>query len=262
MTLLPQLERDLLTAHARVASRRSRLRHWWLVRRASAADLRAAGSRGRARHWAVAGVRALPTVLVVALPLVIGGAFFVLVHARHRELSPAGIGRRNPAHASTSGAPSGWTGMGARLSAFRAAYPRVASEDGYGSAPGHPPGQCCEFHDVSTTGLAGDRVDGYTQAFSSGTGLAAAKLKVLALMPRDTVTTAFFIQDYAGTTCALWNVRSSTLGRWFARVGDAEGVMSIDLNTLNTQTAFSPNDVTEAAISTGPATHSSSCATF
>jgi len=37
--------------------------------------------------------------------------------------------------------------------------------------------------------------------------------------------------------------------------------MSIDLNTLHTQTAFSPNNVTEAAISTGPATHSSSCAT-
>jgi hypothetical protein len=88
MSLLPQLERDLLEAHARLVSRRSRLRYWWLVRRAHVgAGSGPVGSPGRARAWAVAGVRALPTLLAVTLAVAVGGAFFLLVHARHHGLT-------------------------------------------------------------------------------------------------------------------------------------------------------------------------------
>ena len=94
MTLLPQLERDLLEAHARLASRRGRVRHWWLVRRARASESGSVWSPGRARAWVVAGARALPVLLAVALTLAVGAAFFLLAHARHGGLTSADRVRR------------------------------------------------------------------------------------------------------------------------------------------------------------------------
>jgi hypothetical protein len=116
--------------------------------------------------------------------------------------------------------------------------------------------------DLSTTGPPDNRVDGYTQAFPVGTSVAAAKLEVLALMPSDTKTTAFFIHhDSSGHTCELWNVQSPTLGKWFStkKVGDPQGVMGIDLSTINTQQAFSAKNVTQAVIGTGAAGHRTNC---
>jgi hypothetical protein len=69
-------------------------------------------------------------------------------------------------------------------------------------------------------------------------------------MPSDTQTTAFFIHhDSTGRTCAIWNVHSHTLGQWFStqKVGDGQGVMGIDLNTINTQQLFSAKNVTQAS---------------
>jgi hypothetical protein len=83
MTVLPQLERDLVEAHARVIARRSRLWHGWLMRRAGAAGAEAVGSVARARRLALAGARGLPTILVVAVTLGVGAAFVLLVHPRH-----------------------------------------------------------------------------------------------------------------------------------------------------------------------------------
>jgi hypothetical protein len=83
MTVLPQLERDLVEAHARVIARRRRLWHGWLTRRAGTAGTDAVGSVARARRLALAGARGLPTILVVAVTLGVGAAFVVLVHARH-----------------------------------------------------------------------------------------------------------------------------------------------------------------------------------
>jgi hypothetical protein len=83
MTVLPQLERDLVEAHARVIARRSRLWHSWLTRRVETAGADAVGPVGRARRLALACARVVPTVLMVAVTLGVGAAFVVLVHARH-----------------------------------------------------------------------------------------------------------------------------------------------------------------------------------
>jgi post-segregation antitoxin (ccd killing protein) len=83
MTVLPQLERDLVEAHARVTARRSRVWHAWPMRRAGKAGAGAVGSVGRARRLVLAGGRGLPTMLVVAVTLGVVAAFVVLVHARH-----------------------------------------------------------------------------------------------------------------------------------------------------------------------------------
>ena len=89
MTVLPQLERDLVEAHARVTARRGHLWHAWLTRRAGTASAGAAGSVGRTRRLALAGARGLPVILVVAVTLGVGAAFVVLVHARHASTATA-----------------------------------------------------------------------------------------------------------------------------------------------------------------------------
>ncbi len=89
MTVLPDLERDLVEAHARVIARRSRLWHAWLTRRAGAAGADALGSVARSRRLALAGARGLPTILVVAVTLGVGVAFVVLVHGRHAATATA-----------------------------------------------------------------------------------------------------------------------------------------------------------------------------
>lgn len=184
---------------------------------------------------------------------------------------------QTPAPTSPAGAPSSWKGMGAPLSAFESTHVPVTGQPGYGNGPSYPgPGQCCEFTELSTTGPPVDRVDGYTQALAIGTSVAAAKLEVLALMPSDTTTTAFFIRhDAFGHTCAMWNIQSPTLGKWFSAnkaealagapaptarpVGDPHGVMGIDLNAMNTDGVFSLNNVTQAVISTTTTNHRTDC---
>ena len=172
---------------------------------------------------------------------------------------------------SSAGPPSGWTGMGAPLSAFETAHspqtsPGACPQGGcYGNGvfPAYGgQGQCCEFVDLSTIGPPDNRVDGYTQAFPVGTSIASAMNLVRILMPSDTTTTAFFIRhDSSGHTCGLWNVQSPTLGKWFStkRVGDPQGVMGIDLNTINTQRVFSAKNVTQAVIGTDAASHATNC---
>jgi hypothetical protein len=116
--------------------------------------------------------------------------------------------------------------------------------------------------ELSTTGPPDNRVDGYTQAFAIGTAVAAAKLEVLALMPSDTTTTAFFFRhDSSGHTCGVWNVQSPILGKWFStkQVEDPQGVIRIELSTLNTQQVFSASNVTQAVIGTGAAGHKTNC---
>jgi hypothetical protein len=172
---------------------------------------------------------------------------------------------------STPGAPSGWTGMGATLSAFETTHspqtsPGACPQGGcYGNGvfPAYVgQGQCCEFVDLSTTGPPDNRVDGYTQAFPVGTSIALAMNLIRSLMPSDTTTTAFVNHhDSTGHTCAIWNVQSHTLGQWFStkNVGDPQGGMVIDLNTINTQQVFSAQNVTQAVIGTSAAGHRRNC---
>jgi hypothetical protein len=89
MTVLPQLERDLVEAHARVIARRGRLRHAWLTRRAGTAGADAVGSVARGRRLVLAGARGLPAILAVAVTLGMAAAFVVFVHARHASTGTA-----------------------------------------------------------------------------------------------------------------------------------------------------------------------------
>ena len=163
-------------------------------------------------------------------------------------------------------APLPGRGRVAPLSAFSTAHPPQEGGGqlgGYGSSTSYPgPGQCCEFVDLSTTGPPDNRVNGYTQAFAIGTTVAAAKLEVLALLPRDTTTTAFsFHHDANGHSCGLWNIQSPTLGSWFStkKIDHPQGVMGIDLSTLNTQQLFSAKNVTQAVIGTVATDHTTNC---
>lgn len=197
---------------------------------------------------------------------VVGAGFAVAVLVASCGGSTSTKSTTSAARTSTGSAPSGWSGMGAPLSAFATAHPPQEGRGqpgGYGSSTSYPgPGQCCEFVDLSTTGPPDDRVNGYTQAFAIGTSVPAAKLEVLALMPSDTTTTAFSVRhDSNGHTCGLWNVQSPTLGRWFStkKIEDPQGVMGIDLSTLNTQQLFTAKNVTQAVIGTVATDHTTNC---
>ena len=82
MTVLPQLERDLVEAHGRVVARRSRVRNARLVRRAHGAGRGPVGSGARGRVPALAVFRALPALLVVGMAFGVGAVFLVLAHPR------------------------------------------------------------------------------------------------------------------------------------------------------------------------------------
>jgi hypothetical protein len=168
----------------------------------------------------------------------------------------------------TSRAVSGWTGMGAPLLSFASAHPKnlahCSAGTCFGSQLSNSEGSTTEFTLRQTTGGPDGRVDGYTQAFNDGTTVAEAKAGVLALMPRDTKTTAYFIQrDGNGATCAFWNIQSATLGKWFStpKVGDPKGVMGIELSTVdaNGNAIFKAGDVTAAIVNLAPADRSQNC---
>jgi hypothetical protein len=154
-----------------------------------------------------------------------------------------------------AGASSVWTGMGAKLSDWTKAHPKHST--------GCPSGGCYgrrvsvggkltdRFVLVSTTGAPAYRVDGYIQGIGDGTRVPAARAAVLKLLPSDTKTTSFRIAYYKGDSCALWNVQSKTLARWFGgkRVGDSTGVLGIDLNTPTSHGhVYRATDVSEASV--------------
>ena len=275
MRVLPQLERDLLEAHARLAARPSLVRRWWL----------ACGAGATGPGWTRKGLRGLTILVAISVPVALVAILVLSVHSRPAS-RPVPSAPKHTTPIAQGGARAGWTGMGARFSAWEAAHPPVTDVNACpppatltnkattGGCYGNPilppyvgPGQCCEFVSVSSTGPPDNRVDGYTQGFPVNTSITAARRAVLALMPPDTVTTEFFIgHDSTGQTCAMWNVASRTLGRWFSstRAHDPNGVLGIDLNTINTQQTptqqtFSAHNVTQAVIGTTALDHNSSC---
>ena len=174
----------------------------------------------------------------------------------------------SPQPAKSVPAAGGWTGLGAPLASFEAAHPKNLAHCPAGTCFGpqltNSEGTTDEFTTLETTGGPDNRVDGYTQALPDGTNVNEAKSEVLALMPKDTKTTAFFIQhDSLGATCAFWNVQSDTLGKWFSsrKVGDAGGVMGIELSTLDASgnVTYEAGHVTTADVSLAAVNHSINC---
>jgi hypothetical protein len=181
--------------------------------------------------------------------------------------APATAGATStPAQASPAG--NGWTGMGAPLPAFETAHPKNLTHcpagTCFGSQLTNSEGRTTKFTTLQTTGGSDNRVDGYTQAFADGTNVDEAKSQVLALMPKDAKTTAFFIQyDSNGATCAFWNIKSATLGKWFSgpKVGDSTGVLGIELSTLDSSgnSVYEASHVTTANVSLAQVDHSTNC---
>ena len=166
-----------------------------------------------------------------------------------------------------SPATRGWSGMGAPLAAFARAHPKNLAgcpAACYGRSISNVEDVCCEFTTMQTTGSPFYRVDGYTQGFTNGTTIRKARAAVLALMPRDTRSTGYFIQhDSTGASCAFWNIQSGALGKWFSgrTVGDTKGVLSIELSTLDASgnPVYHASNVTSAVIGLGPVDHSINC---
>lgn len=164
--------------------------------------------------------------------------------------------------------PKAWTGMGAPLASFETAHPKNLAHCPAGTCFGgqltNSEGSTDEFTLLMTTGGSPNRVYLYTQAFPDGTNVDEAKAQVLALMPRDTQTTAFFVQhDSAGATCAFWDIESATLGKWFSgpKVGYSKGVMGIELSTVDSSgnTIYEPSHATTANVALAPVDHSENC---
>lgn len=181
------------------------------------------------------------------------------------------------APASTSAAPGttspgAWTGLGAKLADWETAHPRGPRKSdcsgegcyGYGERIMASEESVSQFTSFSTTGAPDYRVDGYEQAIGDGTSLAVAKTDVLRLLPSDTRTTAFWIARGANGSCALWNLKSKTLGRWLGenkKVGDSQGALGVELNTLRSDgsSAFRTDDVSNASVSIAASPRATSC---
>jgi ABC-type Fe3+-hydroxamate transport system substrate-binding protein len=192
-------------------------------------------------------------------------------------LAAAGCGSSSNTASTTSGAAStqqgtpsasSWTGLGAKLPEWESVHPRGTEgcSAGYcygGKVQLGPNESQYEFITVETSGPPDNRVDGYTQALGEGVIVAAAKAAVLKLLPSDTRTLAFWVEHQNGS-CASWNVRSATLGRWFAanpKVGDPQGIIGINLYTPNSngESEYSPNKVSLANVGVAPERHGISC---
>ena len=165
----------------------------------------------------------------------------------------------------TQAAVASWTGLGAKLSEWETAHPKRTEGCPAGTCFGTkvPTGSnesAYEFMTLETTPEG--RVDGYSQALGEGISVAAARQAVRKLLPSDTTTVEKWT-DHEGGSCLIWNVRSPTLGRWFAatKVGDPEGNMSIELSTENSsgEAEYNPEKVTVANVGLGATHHGIRC---
>jgi hypothetical protein len=164
----------------------------------------------------------------------------------------AAAGKSTPSH-------NAWTGFGAKLADWETAHPKQTGGCPAGTCFGEPlaiGGETRYQFQLLTTGPE-TRVEGYEQSFGAGTTVAAAKAEVLRLMPRDTGTVSFSVQHTASGSCAFWNLRSRTLGRYLS----AAGTVGIEFSNASPsgQWAYSPGDVHSATVGTAPLTSGSEC---
>jgi hypothetical protein len=173
-------------------------------------------------------------------------------------------------------ASSPWTGLGALLSDWGKAHPKNVTNCSKGSCYGgrvKDGGQLQDqFVGVLTIGKP-PRVYTYDQAIGDGTPLAAAQRTVLALLPRDTKTTSFWIDhnDGQGNSCALWNLNSKTVARlltsyYSPKTGKTlgpppkPGDIGVELTTVGANGfVYKPDDVADANVSPGALAKSGTC---
>lgn len=175
-----------------------------------------------------------------------------------------------------SAAASSWTGLGAVLSDWSKAHPKNATNCSKGSCYGGRVSDGGSLQDqfigVLTLGKP-PRVYAYDQAIGDGTPLAAAQRAVLALLPADTRTTAFWIDhnDGQGNSCALWNLNSKTLARLLTSYyhptsgktlgpPPKPGDIGVELDTVGSNGfVYKAADVAEANVSAGAIEKGGTC---
>ncbi len=155
--------------------------------------------------------------------------------------------------------------MGAKLADWESAHPRgtegCSQGKCFGSRVEVTQGESqYEYITVETTPEG--RVDRYEQALGGDEVIAGvAEHIVLSKLPHDTRVLEAFVGHENGS-CKIVNVRSKTLGRWFAnpKVGDPSGVMSIDLHGVgaNGESTY-PNHLSVASVGLGATQHGTAC---
>jgi hypothetical protein len=158
------------------------------------------------------------------------------------------------------------TGIGATKSVFASAH---------GLSLGGCPARTC-YGPAITTGAGhpyefelvqfgdGNRVVGYTQAFSKGTSLVAAEHEALAEFPKDTVPgkSGVITNDSSAQSCRWLDVTSATLGKLFAnpklsaaiqKVLGPPSRLSIEFATSDSagNWSYDPDDINQAIVAAG-----------
>lgn len=178
------------------------------------------------------------------------------------------------------GASAAWTGLGAKLTDWERAHPRSSGstqEGCFGVGCFGPRltlrGESTHrFTMVSTTGKPEYRVAGYQLSMDAGTTLSEAKAQVLRLLPKDTRTTAFWtlhaprrLDAVSGSSCALWNLQSPTLGRWLGAAAneahDPGGRLEVLIFTIDrfAEPLLDPSNSTYATVNVGTLPRDASC---
>lgn len=114
-----------------------------------------------------------------------------------------------------------------------------------------------QFTALATSGPAEYRVTAYEQAFGDGTPIAVAKAEVLKQLPSDTHVQSFFV-SHQGGSCALWNLKSTTLGHLLAKTPKAvpktQGAVGVDFSADNSsdEPEYNRNNVSHASVGIAP----------
>jgi hypothetical protein len=185
--------------------------------------------------------------------------------------SSSGVSNETTQSALAKGSPGAWTGFGAKLADWESAHPKGSGGSGSGCTNEGCYGEelrvggetIHQFTGFSTTGAPEYRVEGYEQALPDGTSISSAKSAVRALLPRDTRSGLVLVNDSETGSCAFWNLKSRTLGRWFDtnKIGDTQGQVTVVFDTLNSsdEPKFSPSNVTHAGVSVGATQKGTNC---
>lgn len=122
----------------------------------------------------------------------------------------------------------------------------------YGTCLARRAGEC-SFEWYALT-IRNGRVAGFDFDMPVNTSLAAAKASVIEQAPADTIAGSFVeIHDSNGNVCAIWRLRSMTLGGLFGSnpLFDAQGEIRVEFSQADPATftyVYSPDDVEEAVV--------------
>lgn len=143
------------------------------------------------------------------------------------------------------------------------------------------PGQFCTVADVcfggairnaedgstyqfSAVDVTGGVVDGYTQAFTTGSDLSIAQEEILRWLPSDARAGPVAVQHSATGSCAIYDIFSPTLAKVLGtpKIGDSAGVLGVVLTSPSadlTVSKYDPSDVESAGIGVGPEDPTTGC---